>query len=53
MLADVWSRDLSLSIEAFPRGFSTGLSHVPRWYESILRANVKAVQGKEVLPEWT
>ena len=25
------SRDLSLSIEAFPRGFPTGLSHVPQW----------------------
>ena len=47
------SRDLSLSIEAFPRGFPTGLSHVPRWCESILGVNVEAVQGKQVLLEWT
>ena len=25
------SRDLLLSLEAFPRGFPTGLSHVPLW----------------------
>ena len=35
------SRDLWLSLElshlAFPRGFPTGLSHVPPWCESILR----------------
>ena len=30
------SRDLSLSIEAFPRGFPTALSHVPPWCESNL-----------------
>ena len=30
------SRDLWLSLEAFPRGFPTGLSHVPPWCESIL-----------------
>ena len=30
------SRDLWLSLEAFPRGFPTGLSHVPSWCESIL-----------------
>ena len=30
------SRDLWLSLEAFPRGFPTGLSHVPLWCESIL-----------------
>ena len=29
------SRDLWLSLEAFPRGFPTGLSHVPPWCESI------------------
>ena len=28
------SRDLWLSLEAFPRGFPTGLSHVPPWCES-------------------
>ena len=27
------SRDLLLSLEAFPRGFPTGLSHVTRWCE--------------------
>ena len=26
------SRDLWLSLEAFPRGFPTGLSHVPPWF---------------------
>ena len=30
------SRDLWLSLLAFPRGFPTGLSHVPSWCESIL-----------------
>ena len=30
------SRDLWLSLEAFPRGFPTGLSHLPPWWESIL-----------------
>ena len=30
------SRDQGLSTEAFPRGFPTGLSHVPPWCESIL-----------------
>ena len=42
------SRDLWLSLEAFPRGFSTGLSHVPPWCESILGLKVEAVQGKQV-----
>ena len=40
------SRDLWLSLEAFPRGFPTGLSHVPPWCESILGFKVEAVQGK-------
>ena len=30
------SRDLWLSLEAFPRDLPTGLSHVPPWCESIL-----------------
>ena len=30
------SRDQGLSLEAFPRGFPTGLSPVPPWCESIL-----------------
>ena len=42
-----------LSDEAFPRGFPTGLSHVPPWCESILGLNVEAVQGKQVSLEWT
>ena len=47
------SRDMWLSLEAFPRGFPTGLSHVPPWCESILGFKVKAVQGKQVSLEWT
>ena len=46
------SRDLWLSLEAFPRGFPTNLStrqsHVPPWWESILGVKVGAVQGKQV-----
>ena len=47
------SRDLWLSIEAFPRGFPTGLSHVPPWCSSIVGLKVEAVQGKQVSLEWT
>ena len=47
------SRVLWLSLEAFSRGFPTGLSHVPPWCESILGLNVEAVQGKQVSLEWT
>ena len=47
------SRDLWLSLEAVPRGFPTGLSHVPPWCESILGLKVEAVQGKQVSLEWT
>ena len=47
------SRDLWLSLEAFPRGFPTGLSHVPPWCESILGLKVESVQGKQVSLEWT
>ena len=47
------SRDLWLSLEAFPRGFPTGLPHVPLWCESILGLKVEAVQGKQVSLEWT
>ena len=47
------SRDLWLSLESFPRGFPTGLSHVSRWCESILGLKVEAVQGKQVSLEWT
>ena len=42
-----------LSHEAFPRGFPTGLSHVPTRCESILGLKVKAVLGKQVSLEWT
>ena len=47
------SRDQGLSLEAFPRGFPTGLSHVPPLCESILGLKVEAVQGKQVSLEWT
>ena len=42
-----------LSHEAFPRGFPTGLSHVPPWCEWILGLKVEAVQGKQVSLAWT
>ena len=42
-----------ISREAFPRGFPTGLSHVPPLCESILGLKVEAVQGKQVSLEWT
>ena len=51
------SRDLWHSLEAFPRcfprGFPTGLSHVPPWCESILGLKFEAVQGKKDSLEWT
>ena len=47
------SRDLWLSLEAFPGGFPRGLSYVPPWCESILGLKVEAVQGKQVSLEWT
>ena len=47
------SRDLWLSLEAFPRGFPKGLSHVQPWCESILGLKVEAVQGKQISLEWT
>ena len=47
------SRDQGFSLEAFPRGFPTGLSHVPPWCESILGLNFQAVQGKQDSLEWT
>ena len=40
------SRDLWLSLEAFPRGLPTGLSHVSPWCESILGLKFHSVQGK-------
>ena len=47
------SRDLCLSLEAFPRVLPTGLSNVPPGCESILGLKVEAVQGKQVSLEWT
>ena len=60
------SWDLWLSLQDFPRGFPTrlshravargfrtGLSHVPPWWQSILGVKVEAVQGKQVPLEWT
>ena len=47
------SRDPWLSIEAFPRVLTTGLSHVSPWCEWILGLKVEAVQGKQVSLEWT
>ena len=51
------SRDLWLSLEAFPRDFPTRLSHraVPRAtvVKVDLGLKVEAVQGKEVSLEWT
>ena len=47
------SRDLWLSLKTFPRGFPTGLSHVPPLYESILGLKVEAVQGKQISVKWT
>ena len=47
------SKDQWLSLEPFPRGFPTGLSHVPPRCESILPLKVEAVQGKQVSLEWT
>ena len=42
-----------LSLEAFPRGFPTGLSHVSPKCESILGLKVEVVQGKQISLEWT
>ena len=47
------SRDLWLSLEAFPRGFTTELSHVPPGCEAILGLKVEAVQRKQFSLEWT
>ena len=51
------SWDLWLSLEAFPgdfpRGFHTGLSHMPPWCESIFGLKVEAAQEKQVSLEWT
>ena len=49
----IWDFPSRLSHEVFPRGFPTGLSHVPPWCESILDLKVEAVQGKQFSLEWT
>ena len=38
---------------AFPRGFPTGLSHMPPWCKSILGFKVDSLQGKQFSLEWT
>ena len=47
------SRDLWISHEALPRGFPSGLCHLPPWCESILGVEVLTVQGKQVPLELT
>ena len=49
---DLWL-SMRISLEAIPRGFPTGLSHVPPWWESILGFKVEAVQGKQFSLEET
>ena len=44
---------MTLSHQAFPRGFPTVMSHVPPWCQSILGLKVEAVPGKQVSVEWT
>ena len=51
-LRDLWF-SLEATHEAFPRGFPTGLSHVPPWCEWILVVTVEAVQGDQVPLEYT
>ena len=48
-----WIKGSMIFPRVFPTRFSPGLSHVYTWWESILRLNVKAVQGKQVPLEWT
>ena len=43
-----WIKGSVVSLEAFPRGFPTGLPHVQLWCESILVLKVEAVQGIQV-----
>ena len=45
--------ELTQTSVAFPPGFPTGLSHVPRWCKSILSVTVEAEQGYQVPLEWT
>ena len=52
-LRATWKMVLWLSLEAFPRGFPTGLSLLPPWCELILGVKVEAVQGNLVHLECT
>ena len=47
------SSDLWLFLQALPRGYPRGLSHMPPRRESNLGVKVEAVQGKQVPLEWT
>ena len=47
------SSDLWLSLQALPRGYPRGLSHMPPRCESNLGVKVEVVQGKQVPLEWT
>ena len=53
MLLFPWIKGSVASLLAFPRGFPTGLSHVPPWCESILGLKIEAVQGKQFSLEST
>ena len=44
---------MTLSHQAFPRGFPTVMSHVPPWCQSILGLKVEAVPGNQASLEWT
>ena len=45
--------DLTQGTVACPKGFPTGLSHVPPWCESIIGVTVEEVQVNQVPLEWT
>ena len=52
-LLELTSEKDVLFVIGVPRGFPTGLSHVPPLCESILGLKVEAVQGNQVSLEWT
>ena len=43
----IFTFPLRLSLEAFPRGFTPGMFHVPPWCESILGLKVAVIEGKQ------
>ena len=45
--------DMKKGPVAFPRGFPTGLSHMPLWCQSLLWVTLQAMQGNQVPLEWT